>query len=340
MVRIGVIGAGMMGTLHVRSSLGNPLIQITGVCDINLDAAERLASMCGAIAYSDIDQMIARCPLDAVVIATPDHLHKEPVIKAARAGIAMMLEKPFATSLEDAHVMLDAIEEAKVPVQMAHLFRFLPFYLNLKHAATSGELGEILSTNVMMLNKLFVPTKMLSWAAKSSPSWFLLSHAIDTILWINTCRVKTLSAIGVKRKLVSMGIDTYDLVKVTARLENGAISTFEANWVIPDSMPLTASVQMTVSGTKGAMALNTGDPIITKFSESGYSIPGILEYDLYGYYSGLRRNMIETFARCVEEKVAPPTTAIDGYNTLCALEAIDRSMREDGRKIELCYDRV
>jgi len=65
-----------------------------------------------------------------------------------------------------------------------------------------------------------------------------------------------------------MGIDTYDLVKVTARLENGAISTFEANWVIPDSMPLTASVQMTVSGTKGAMALNTGDPIITKFSES------------------------------------------------------------------------
>ena len=202
----------------------------------------------------------------------------------------------------------------------------------------NGELGEILSNNVIMQNKISVPTKMLRWAASSSPSWFLLSHSIDAIMWVNDCRVKSLSATGVRKKLVSLGVDTYDIVRVSAELENGALASFEANWVIPEATPITASVQMLISGTEGAISLNTGDPIITKSTPNAYSIPGILEYDLYGYYSGLRRNMIESFARSVENGTEPPTTALDGFNTLCVLEAIDRSMERNGEKIVLTYD--
>jgi len=337
MVRFALIGAGLMGALHVKSSLGNPLIQFTAVCDLNQEAAHQLALLAGAAVYTDVDEMLSKEEIDAVVIATPDHLHAEPFIKAAEAKKAVMVEKPFATTTADGKRMLEAAARNGVPVQMAHLFRFLPFYMNLKNAAMAGEFGEILSTNVVMLNRLFVPTKMLKWAAASSPSWFLLSHSIDAILWVNDCRVKKLSARGVKRKLVSMGIDTYDLVKVTAELENGALSSFEANWVIPDSYPITAAVQMVISGTEGTMTVSTGDPIITKATKQEFTIPGILEYDLYGYYSGLRRNMIETFARCVENNTAPPTTAVDGYNTLCVLEAIDRSMENGGAEIQLSY---
>lgn len=337
MIRLGIIGAGLMGQLHAKSSAGNPLISIDAVCDINNEAAEKLAAQHGAKAYTDVDAMLSGTDLDAVVVSTPDNLHADCVIKAANAGKSIMIEKPFATNREDAKRMLEAIKRNEVKTQMAHLFRFLPIYMNIKNAAAAGELGDILSTNVTMLNRLYVPTKMLKWAASSSPSWFLLSHSIDTIMWISGCNVKSVRAHGIKKKLVSMGVDTYDIIKVTAELENGAISTFEANWIIPDSLPVTAVVKMMVSGTEGAMMVDTGDQIATKAGNTGYSLPGFFEYDLYGYYSGLRRNMIETFARCVENDVTPPTVAQDGFNTYCVLEAIDSSLTSC-REVVVNYD--
>lgn len=338
MVKIGVIGAGLMGTLHVKSMIGNELIKINAICDVRRESAQKLAELVpGAEVFTDVDEMLSKSDLDAVVVATPDNLHAEPVIKCANAKKAILIEKPFATSVEDGKRMLEAIRRNGVSVQMAHLFRFLPTYMNLKNAAKAGEFGEILSTNFIMLNKLFVPTKMLSWSASSSPSWFLLSHALDTTMWINDCRVKSLSAVGVKKKLVSMGINTYDLVKVTATLENGCISTFEANWVIPDSQPLTANVNLLVSGTNLAMTVNAGVPIVEKIAPEAYSIGGINEYDLYGYYSGLRRNMIETFARSIHRNAPTVTNEMDGYNTLCVLSAIDESMSNQGKTIEIDY---
>ena len=335
MVKIGVIGAGLMGTLHVKSMIGNHLIKINAICDVRLESAQELAG--GAPVYTDVDEMLAKSDIDAVIIATPDNLHAEPVIKCANAKKAMMIEKPFATNVEDGKRMLDAIARNGVQVQMAHLFRFMPIYMNIKNAVKAGEFGDILSTNFLMLNKLFVPTKMLSWSANSSPSWFLLSHALDATMWINNCRVKSLSAVGVKKKLLSMGINTYDLVKVTATLENGCISTFEANWVIPDSKPLTASVNLLVSGTNTAMTVDAGVPIVEKLTPESYSIGGIFDYDLYGYYSGLRRNMIETFARSIDGGVPTVTNEWDGYHTLCVLSAIDESMENQGKTIEINY---
>lgn len=336
-MKIGLIGAGNMGTLHLRSALGNPLLQFTAVCDTDKSAAEKLAALCGAEVYIDLDQMLEEAGLDAVVIATPDHLHAGPVIKAANAKKAILLEKPFATTREDAREMLKAIRRNNTFVQMIHLFRFIPFYMNMKAAVRTGEFGEIVSTSATSLNKIFVPTKMLRWAANSSPSWFLLSHSIDAIMWLCECRVKKLSAVGIKRKLVSMGIDTYDLVKVSAEMENGAAATFEANWILPDTTPITASVQMLISGTEGAMTLSSGDPILTKATPHEYSIPGILEYDMYGYYSGVRRSILETFARSVERKTRSVTDEMDGYNAFCVLEAIDLSMAQGSKEVTVEY---
>ena len=336
MIKVGIVGAGKMGQLHAKSAMGNADIKIEAVCDVYLEAAGKLALECNAKAYQDIDTMLNDIMLDAIIVSTPDNLHAESVIKSANAGKAIMLEKPFATNREDANRMLDAIEKNGVKVQMAHLFRFLPIYMNIKNAAEAGELGDILSTNVTMLNNIYVPTQMLKWAASSSPAWFLLSHSIDTIMWINNCKFKSIRAYGVKKKLVSLEIDTYDLIKVVGELENGAISSFEANWVMPKSFPTTAAVKMMVSGTEGSMTIDTGDQFTTKSTNSEYNLPGFFEYDLYGYYSGLRRNMLEGFVRSIKNDNIPPTVAIDGYNTFCVLEAIDESI-SSGKEVIVRY---
>ncbi len=335
MAKIAVIGAGAMGTAHVNSMKGSPILDLRAVCDLSKDAAQKLAALGGANAYTDISEMFSKEDLDAVIIATPDNLHADALCKAADAKMAIMLEKPFATNVEDGKRMMEAIKRNGVKVQMAHLFRCIPFYINMKNAAKAGELGEILSTNVTMLNRIFVPTKMLSWANKSSPSWFLLSHAIDAILWINNSRAKTVRAYGIKKKLVSLGVDTYDIIKAEVTLENGAICTFEANWILPDTHPITATVRMMVSGTEGTMYTDTADPIVQKTVADDYSIPGILEYDIGGVHCGLRRNMLEAFARSVDYDMDLITTAEDGYNAMRVLCAIDESIANGSEEITL-----
>lgn len=333
MVKIAIIGCGAMGRAHLMSSRDSRLVEVVAACDVNLQAAEALAEIVGARAYDDVDVMLEKEEIDAVVIATPDNLHADSFIRCADAGKAIMLEKPFATNLEDGRRMMEAIERNDTPVQMAHLFRFLPFYINMKNAAKAGELGEILSAYSISHNRLFVPTKMLKWSANSSPSWFLLSHTIDALMWICGSYGHKIRASGIRKKLVGMGIDTYDIIKAELVLKNGVICTLEANWILPDTYPIMAGINMSVTGTDGTISTNTADPIMQKATKDDYSIPGILEYDIGDYHVGLRRNMMEAFARSILDKAPVMATALDGYETLKVLCALDESLADGGREI-------
>lgn len=335
MINIAIIGCGAMGRAHAMSCMNSRLMKPVAFCDVNKEAARSLAELFDASFYDDVDEMLEKEEIDAVVIATPDNLHADAFIKCSDAKKAIMLEKPFATNLEDGKMMLEAIERNNTTVQMAHLFRFLPFYINMKKAAESGELGELVSAFSVSTNRIFVPTKMLKWSANSSPSWFLLSHTIDAIMWIMNSKARSVRATGIKKKLVSMGIDTYDIIKAEIVLNNDAVCSFEANWIMPDTYPITAGINMSVTGTEGTISTNTADPIMQKATGNEYSIPGILEYDIGDYHVGLRRNMLEAFARSVEDGSKIMATAEDGYATLKVLCAIDESMNNNGKLIML-----
>ena len=335
MLKLAIIGCGTMGKAHAASAKDSPYVKITAVCDVFAEAADALAEATGAAPYTDVQTMLDQEELDAVIIATPDGLHAEPFIRCCRAGKAIMLEKPFATNLEDGRRMLAAMRENGNLVQMAHLFRFLPFYINMKSAAESGELGELIASQATSINRIFVPTKMLKWAASSSPSWFLLSHSIDAILWIFNEKPARVRATGIKKKLVSLGIDTYDVIKAEVTLRSGAVCSFEGNWIYPDTYPIMAGVNMSVTGTEGTISTNTADPIMQKATAKEYSIPGILEYEIGDYRVGLRRNMLEAFARTVIGRSKVLAAPEDGYEAMKVLCAIDQSMQEGGREILL-----
>ena len=338
MLKLGIIGCGTMGKAHAASAKDSPYVRVTAVCDVFPEAAKSLAEQMNAAAYTDVQTMLDKEELDAVIIATPDGLHAEPFIACCKAKKAIMLEKPFATDPEDGKRMIAAMKENGNLVQMAHLFRFLPFYINMKNAAESGELGELISSSGTSIDRIFVPTKMLKWAGKTSPSWFLLSHLIDAILWIFAEKPVKVRATGIKKKLVSMGIDTYDVVKAEVTLASGAVCSFEGNWIYPNSWPIMAGVMMSVTGTEGTISTNTMDPIMQKGTASEYSIPGILEYEIGGYRVGLRRNMLEAFARTILNKTETVAPAEDGYEAMKVLCAIDRSMQEGGREVLLEQD--
>ena len=129
-VRIGVVGLGIWGQMHVAAYLQHASAEIVAVCDIN-ERIARDTSVKYDIPgfYSDLDKMLESEDLDAVSVATPDNHHTIAVIKAAEKGLHILVEKPLAMTAAECREMIHAAMENNVwlmvdwhnPVSYTHL---------------------------------------------------------------------------------------------------------------------------------------------------------------------------------------------------------------------------
>ena len=144
---IGIIGCGFMGTLHARalSQLANA--HILACADPALKSPPALPEQDRVPElYSDYRELLVRDDVDAVVIATPEYAHREAVQAAAERGKHILLEKPIATTLEDADAIIEAASRYGIKLMMAHVLRFDARYAQIKAAVDAGkELGRRLS---------------------------------------------------------------------------------------------------------------------------------------------------------------------------------------------------
>ena len=96
MIGIGIIGAGYFGAIHARAIAAVPGARVAAVCRQDIDAARAFAREHGGTAHSHWQALLDDPAVDAVLIATPHHLHAEMAIAAAQAGKHILLEKPMA----------------------------------------------------------------------------------------------------------------------------------------------------------------------------------------------------------------------------------------------------
>src|SRR3981189_210059 len=143
-LRIGVIGAGVMGTNHARVLGGLPNTTMVGIVDPLPEHRIRATELAGCRTFADLDELIAE-GVDAVTIAAPTHLHHEISLACIARGIHVLVEKPIASSVEEGQEIVDAARRAGVTLMVGHVERFNPAVAAIK-AAVSGE--EILSIAV------------------------------------------------------------------------------------------------------------------------------------------------------------------------------------------------
>src|SRR5690606_8919565 len=103
---IGVIGLGAIGGKHVSMLKNLREASIVGVSDLNQDLVNKTVAGTSIQGYTDYRELLARPDLEAVIIATPDHLHKDITIEAAQAGKHILVENPIATTVEDGEAMI------------------------------------------------------------------------------------------------------------------------------------------------------------------------------------------------------------------------------------------
>ncbi len=277
-VGFGVIGVGIFGELHAMTYSRLPEARLVAVCDLNEQRAAEVARKYGAVAYTtDYHELLANPEIKAVSIATPDFAHRDIVIAAARAGKHILVEKPLATTVEDAEAILTAVKEAGVKLMVDFHNRCNPAFANAKQAIEAGDVGRPVYVYARLSNTTYVATQMLSWGSKTSALWFLGSHIMDLVHWLLEDEPRRVYAVTRSGILKARGVDTQDFHVAIVEFKGGAVATLENAWILPETEPMVFNFKFELLGSQGSIYANTSDHRATeKYTITGSSLPDVL----------------------------------------------------------------
>jgi scyllo-inositol 2-dehydrogenase (NAD+) len=140
---VGVLGVGEMGKRHAENLRRLvPEAKLVAIADVAAQRARQVADELEVEhAYSSLDAMIEHKDINAVVIATPDKFHADAIRVAAAAGKDILCEKPIAITIKDAEAAIQAVEKAKVRLQVGFMRRYDPAYAAAMKRIEAGEIG-------------------------------------------------------------------------------------------------------------------------------------------------------------------------------------------------------
>ncbi|MBA2754603.1 MAG: Gfo/Idh/MocA family oxidoreductase, partial [Chloroflexia bacterium] len=171
-MRVAIVGAGSLGTVHARAAASLPGVRVTRVADVDRDRASTLAGAVGALASVDAAEVVGRDDVDAVVVAVPTDRHREVVELAAAAAKHVFCEKPLALTLPDARAMIAACDRSGVRLMAGQVVRFFPEYARIGALLREGAVGLVATVRARRLN--VHPGLHRSWYADPASSGGLI----------------------------------------------------------------------------------------------------------------------------------------------------------------------
>jgi predicted dehydrogenase len=331
-LKIGIIGAGIMGHGNAVALSREPGVSITAVTSRTRASAEKLADVVaegGATrprVHDQPEQLLADDGVDAVVITTPDHQHADLVVAAAAAGRHVLVEKPFATSVEDADRALAAVRAAGVIGMCLFNHRWVPAYAQAHTELAS--MGDAAVAYARKNDTITVPTEMINWAGDTSCAWFLSSHDIDLVSWLIRDRVVRVYATARWGVLRGRGIDTPDAIQIHAEYRRGTVATFESAWISPASFPTVVDSYIGIVADGGVIQLDRQAENLVVSRPEGLTYPRtLLQRVTHGVPAGAYRDAIVHWIECCRTGAEPLVTLESSRDVTAVLAAAHESLR-------------
>ncbi len=329
-IRVGVVGTGIWGRMHVRAYMQHPSADLVAVRDLDEGRARQMAEEFGIPNwYGSVDDLLDQ-KLDGISIVTPDTAHADITINAAARGVHILVEKPLATTVVECDRMIAAAKAADVYLMVDWHNRWNPPCYSAWRALRQGELGDIIYVYYRVSDTVYVPTKMLPWADRSSVMLFLGSHALDTTCWLvgqEPTRVYCRRKEGV---LSRKGINTADMYVTMVDFAKGATAVVENSWALPQSSPSLIDHKCEIIGSEGVINIDpTHNRAVEKYTAgtpAGFpdaSFPDMfITPEVHGRQLGFAVESIYHFVECVRDGTQPLTSGEDGLlNTRLILAA-------------------
>lgn len=211
MVRIGLIGAGHLGKIHLRLLKEIPDFELVGFFDANPEVAAAVSAEFGVPAFESLDAMLAQ--VQALDIVTPTVAHYECAEKAIAQGCHIFVEKPLTTTLDEARKLIALAEAAGVKAQVGHVERFNP---------------ALLAVQDMGMRPMFIEGHRLAQynprGTDVSVVLDLMIHDLDVVLSMVKSPVKEIHASG-----VAVVSDSPDIANARIEFENGCVANLTAS---------------------------------------------------------------------------------------------------------------
>jgi predicted dehydrogenase len=259
-VRVGLIGSGSVACrIHLPGLRLCPGVEITGVASVDDDAEEKTGVK---RIYRSYRQLLEQPEIDAVVIATPNHLHREMALAALAAGKHVLCEKPLALNAVEGAEMLAAAQKSGLVHMTAFTYRYAPSVRYLRQLVDRGELGVIRVVRASYLMAL--STHLLGWRsskefAGSGVLADIGSHLIHLVQWL----AGDIASLTAKSRDFRDGVasDVEDWIAFLAEFSSGARGTFEISRVCPGrGADITENMRIELYGSSGAAVFSLQDP--------------------------------------------------------------------------------
>ncbi|HVX91795.1 MAG TPA: Gfo/Idh/MocA family oxidoreductase [Xanthobacteraceae bacterium] len=218
LLRVGVIGVGIMGSNHARVFAELPRIELVGIADPDASQADFVAGALNCRAVPDVEALLD-LGVDAVSIAAPTHLHRDIALACVARGVHVMVEKPIASSVEEGREIIAAAHHAGVTLMVGHVERFNPAVQAIKEAIRGEDILSIAITRVGPF-----PPRMSNVGVVID----LAVHDIDLISWFTGSDITE-----VQPQLSSAKAEREDIALLQFRTASGVLAHINTNWLTP-----------------------------------------------------------------------------------------------------------
>ena len=323
-LRVILVGAGVMGSYHLRVLQAHPGIALAAVVDANLDQARAATRGMQTPCFPALADALDEVEADAACIATPAHTLAALAHEALAAGLAVLVEKPMATSEADAQALVEDARERGRLLAVGLVERCNPAVVALQAKLADGAAGRVYQVHARRLSP---------FPARESPTGVALdlaTHDLDVVRFLLDSEVVRVYAETAER--TPHGAE--DLLSASLRLESGVTGVLEVNWLTPTKVR-----ELSVTTEAGLFVVNyiTQDlayyqhPVADNEWDPLRTLRGPGEGDMIRYGIARREPLAvqwDRFAAAVRGEGAPAADGSDGLAALSLARAIQQSGRE------------
>jgi len=315
MMKVGIIGVGHLGKIHLKILLGMKQVEVVGFYDINKQIASEVSSNFGVTDFPTMESLIDS--VDMVDVVAPTTSHYEIALKVIKSSKHVFIEKPLAASVEEAKELVKLAHEAKVKIQVGLVERFNPAFI----AAADNIENPMFIENHRLA--LFNPR-----GTDVSVVMDLMIHDLDIVLHTVKSSVKRISASG-----VAVVSDTPDIANARIEFDNGCVANLTASRMSMKNMRKTRFFQKDAYVSVDFLNKKTevikmkqveqeSDPLAMYINLKEKGIKQIYYLNPEVKENNAIEQELTAFLHAIETDTMPPVTIEDGYDALSVAQKI------------------
>lgn len=324
-LNVGVISCSDMAQSHMLAVKNHEQACLAAICDVDEEKLREAGDKMGVEArYTDYRELLHHPGLDAVIIVTPDQLHREMVEESLKVGLHVLCEKPLALLREDLNAIVAASRASDKKLMVGQICRFTPGFAKAKELIDAGELGDIYYVESEYAHDYQDILSENGWRSDPDRNGVVGGgcHAVDLLRWIAGDPIEV-TAYANHKMLPIVPYD--DCTIAILRFENDVIGKV----FVSTGCKRAYTMRSSFYGTKGTVVCDNTSPSIT-FYKSQEENPAELEereievdianHNTFGEF--------RAFADAILNDKPVPTDALQGAKTIAACMAIVDSANE------------